>query len=426
MAAETFLLQDLLLDTRDGDWGEELATADHTPYRVIRGTDFPLVRYGDLSSVPVRHISQSSGSRRTLQINDILIETAGGSRDRPTGRTVLITDRLLAGSDLPCTCASFCRFLRVNPALADPIYVYWYLQHLYSSGEMWQHQVQHTGIARFQYTRFAATIEIPIPSVPEQRAIACILGSLDDKVELNRRMNETLEEMARALFKSWFVDFDPVLAKAEGRPPAGMDAESASHMPAEFEDSSLGKIPVGWKVAKIGEIAVFAYGRALKEEVRQLGPVPVYGSNGQVGWHDVALVEGPGIVVGRKGNPGTITWVNDDFYPIDTTFYVIQREAIENMYYLYHALGGLDLPSLGADSAVPGLSRNIAYMTDILVPPAGLQQAFGEITSPGLMCIHGNNVESRTLRFLRDALLPKLLSGEIRVKDAENVVKAAV
>jgi len=98
-------------------------------------------------------------------------------------------------------------------------------------------------------------MHITLPPLPEQRAIAHILGTLDDKIELNRRMNETLEGIARALFKSWFVDFDPVRAKAQGRQPAGMDAETAALFPDGFEDSPLGEIPRGWRVGKIGEVA---------------------------------------------------------------------------------------------------------------------------------------------------------------------------
>ncbi|MGE0598662.1 MAG: restriction endonuclease subunit S [Dehalococcoidia bacterium] len=150
-------------------------------------------------------------------------------------------------------------------------------------------------------------LRLSIPPLPEQRAIAGVLGALDDKIELNRRMNETLEEIARALFKSWFVDFDPVRAKSEGRQPWGMDAETAALFPSELVDSELGEIPKGWRVGRLGDLVELAYGRALKESDRRPAEVPVFGSNGQIGWHDQALVNGHGVVVGRKGNPGVVT-----------------------------------------------------------------------------------------------------------------------
>ena len=160
-------LRDLLLTTKDGDWGKESAAIGFVPYRVIRGADFPGVRIGDTSSVPIRYLSESTVHRRTLRPDDILLETAGGGHGRPTGRSLLITERLLSALDLPATCASFARFLRVDPSKAVPHYVYWHLQYLYASGQMEEHQVQHTGVARFQYTRFAETEQIPLPAPDE-------------------------------------------------------------------------------------------------------------------------------------------------------------------------------------------------------------------------------------------------------------------
>ena len=267
---------------------------------------------------------------------------------------------------------------------------------------------------------------MPLPSLPEQRAIAHILGALDDKIELNRWMNETLESIARALFKSWFVDFDPVRAKMEGRQPSGLSPDLANLFPDSFQDSGLGEIPKGWRVAPIGEILELSYGKALKAGDRNPGSVPVYGSNGQVGSHDEYLVEGPGIVVGRKGNPGTVEWVNESFFPIDTTFYVTRRDSSPSFYFLFYRLSFENLQSLGADSAVPGLNRNQAYMSRVVVAGGTADAEFTRICAPIFKMMSRGNDESRTLAQLRDTLLPKLLSGELRVKDAEKFVENAV
>jgi len=262
------------------------------------------------------------------------------------------------------------------------------------------------------------------PSYDEQRAIAHILGSLDDKIELNQRMNETLEAMARALFKSWFVDFDPVRAKAEGRDP-GLPSEIAAFFPDSFQDSDLGEIPKGWEIKRIGEVVEFAYGKALKASNRKPGNVPVFGSNGSIGLHNEALVKGPGIVIGRKGNPGIVTWSSKDFFPIDTTFYVKHSESITSLNYLFYALKDQDLQSLSADSAVPGLNRNLAYMNKVLVPSDKAQSVFHEQIRPIFRKIDTNDNESVILASLRDTLLPKLISGELRIPDAEKFVKEA-
>ncbi len=230
-----------------------------------------------------------------------------------------------------------------------------------------------------------------LPPLSEQRAIASVLGSLDDKIELNRRMNETLEALAQSLFKSWFVD------------------------------ATQSALPKGWRESTIGELCEFAYGKALKAETRRAGSIPVYGSNGRVGWHDEALVKGPGIVVGRKGNPGIVIWSPTDFFPIDTTFYVVPKGECRSLYFLFHALRSHDLASLGADSAVPGLNRNMAYMSTEVLPPADLQEAFDRQVRPLFERVHHNIEESRTLAALRDALLPKLLSGELRVPQTLGV-----
>lgn len=260
------------------------------------------------------------------------------------------------------------------------------------------------------------------PSYDEQRAIAYILGSLDDKIEVNQHMNETLEEMARAIFKSWFIDFDPVRAKAEGR-PTGLPDDIAALFPDSFEDSELGKIPKGWEVKTIGDVAEFAYGKALKASDRNPGDVPVFGSNGQVGLHNEALVKGPGIIIGRKGNPGTVTFSYDDFFPIDTTFYVQRTEVVSSLNYLLYALKAQDLPSLSADSAVPGLNRNLVYMNKFLIPQEKVLTTFDGQINPLFQKMYENKIEINFLADLRDTLLPKLISGELRVPDAEKFIE---
>ena len=280
-----------------------------------------------------------------------------------------------------------------------------------------------TDMAEYVSLRDQRAMKITLPPLPEQKAIAHILGTIDDKIELNRRMNETLEGIARALFQSWFVDFDPVRAKLDGRQPAGMDAETAALFPGEFQDSSLGLIPKGWCVKSIGEILELAYGKPLKAEDRKNGHVSVYGANGPVGWHNERLVPGPGIVIGRKGNPGVVTWAHDDFYPIDTTFYVVPTSDCRSLYFLYYALSAQDLANLSADSAVPGLNRNHAYMSKQVIPSQVILKTFDSQISPVFAAIYANEEQSRTLAALRDTLLPKLLSGELSVADAVSLVE---
>ena len=269
------------------------------------------------------------------------------------------------------------------------------------------------------------SIELNIPPLPEQKAIAHILGTFDDKIELNRKTNEALEAMARALFKSWFVDFNPVRAKAEGR-STGLPAEISDLFPDSFEDSELGEIPSGWQVSSLGKVIELAYGKPLKEEQRKGGNYPVFGSNGVVGSHDEYLVEAPGIVVGRKGNPGTVEWSGMNFHPIDTTFFVVNKMKGLGMRFLFYCLKNQNLADLSADSAVPGLNRNHAYMNNQLLPPIDVASAFERHLEVIFKRKEFLADEINALSAIRDALLTKLISGEIRIPDAEELLASVL
>jgi type I restriction enzyme S subunit len=316
----------------------------------------------------------------------------------------------------------FC--LRVNPNLLTSRFLYACM-----TSSFFQSQVvaraTGTSVPGLRQTE-VLKLRIPLPSLNVQRPIGDVIYHLNAKIELNRRMNETLEEMARALFKSWFVDFDPVRAKLDGRQPAGMDAETAALFPADFQESELGKIPKGWEVKSLGELLELSYGKSLKAADRVGGCVPVYGSNGIVGWHDASVVDGPGVIVGRKGNPGIIKWSECEFYPIDTTFYVQSKLKEESLRFLFYLLGNLSLARLSADTAVPGLNRNAAYSVKLTMPSEDSVTRFELIAQNFMESVYKNNQYSKSLASLRDTLLPKLLSGELRIKDAEKFVEAAV
>src|SRR5574341_1157075 len=240
MLANSASLKELLIVTKDGEWGKGEPTPDHREMTVVRGTDFANVRYGSITEAPTRFIPEQIAIRKQLQPQDILIETAGGTRDQPTGRTVFLKGRLFSSSPLPITCASFARFLRVNPELANPEYVFWYLQFLYESGEMEEHQVQHTGISRFQYTKFSETIRIPLPTLAEQAAIAHILSTLGEipkewKICGLDQIATYLNGLALQKYPSNGNDFLPVIKIAQLRAGNVEGADRAgTNMPSEY------------------------------------------------------------------------------------------------------------------------------------------------------------------------------------------------
>lgn len=439
---ETTLLRDLLVTTKDGDWGKENPEDGYLPYHIIRGTDFPDVRVGDLSSVPQRYLPEHTVKRRTLEADDILIETAGGTRDRPTGRTLLITEKVLSRFRGPATCASFARFLRIDRKQADPRFVFWYLQHLYDKGEMSQHQVQHTGVARFQYTRFAETQNVPLPPLAEQKAIAAVLGALDDKIELNRRMNATLEAMARALFQSWFVDFDPVRAKLDGRQPNSLDPATAALFPEHLEDSLLGHIPKGWEVCSLAnKIELLSGGTPKTAEPDYWdGDIPWYSVKDAPSEADVwviqtekqvtklgiensaaqVLPEGTAIISAR-GTVGKLALVGTPM-AMNQSCYGVRGAKGYADYFTYFALrqATADLQQRTHGTVFDTITRQTFETLDCIFPPVPLTQAFDRTVAPLLAQIRANLHESRTLATLRDTLLPKLLSGELSVASLDT------
>ncbi len=433
------ILKDLLVESKDGEWGKAELISNHQKMLVIRGTDFSTVRFGSLKGVPTRFIPDHIAKRKCLHPADILIETAGGTKDQPTGRTVFLKDRLLEHSPAPLTCSSFTRFLRVNPDLADPEYIFWFLQFLYESGRLESHQVQHTGIARFQYTKFSETARIPLPPLPEQRAIAHILGTLDDKIELNRRMNETLEAMAQALFKSWFVDFDPVRAKAEGR-NTGLTKEIADLFPDGFEDSELGEIPRGWEATTVGE--VFELNPTEKLPKGNIAPyldmatVPTHGS-----YPDLPILR-PFISGSKYRNGDTLfaritpclengktafiqSLQENEIACGSTEFIVIRpKEPFPKEFgYLLardSAFREHAIQSMSGTSGRQRVQESALAAFKITEPGSRTLKVFGTLVNSLFRIIKLNSEQNFALAQIRDLLLPKLLSGEIKIQVGES------
>ncbi len=237
------------------------------------------------------------------------------------------------------------------------------------------------------------TISVLWPPFPVQQRIASILSAYDELIENSQRRIKILEAMARALYREWFVYFR--FPGHENHPRVA---------------SSLGEIPQGWEVKKFGDVVELNYGKALKKEDRRDGDYPVFGSSGIVGTHDAALVKGPGIIVGRKGNVGSVFWCDEDFFVIDTAYFVTSPLPLR---YLFYVLPTLNF--INSDAAVPGLSRNQAYTLELLVPPASLLEKFCELAGAFERQAATLQRQSQNLRRTRDLLLPRLLSGQIDV-----------
>jgi type I restriction enzyme S subunit len=271
-------------------------------------------------------------------------------------------------------------------------------------------------------------VRTKVPPLAEQKAIAAVLGALDDKIELNRRMNATLEAMARALFQSWFVDFDPVRAKLDGRPPVVLDPTTVTLFPDHFEDSQLGQIPKGWEVARLDEIASIMMGLSPDGESYNANEIgkPLINRPVEFGdyfpvktkWTEVATrfaAEGDLIFCVRGSTTGRRV-VSDGEYGIGRGVCAIRAKGGYHSF-LYQTINvGLDrLLEKTTGSVFPSLSAPDIKGFPVLKPSKGILEAYERTAHPFIQRIQQNHHQSRTLATLRDTLLPKLLSGELSV-----------
>jgi type I restriction enzyme S subunit len=287
-----------------------------------------------------------------------------------------------------------------------------------------------------------AGIESDVPALDVQRSISRILATLDDKIELNRRMNQTLEGLTRALFQSWFVDFDPVTAKAAGRQPVGMSADTARLFPDAFEDSPLGPIPKGWRVGNVPDAIELNPTRRITDCVvapyLDMANMPT-DSHRAINWYDREVGSGMKFINGdvllaritpclEHGKTAFVDFLQDGQVGWGSTEYIVLRAKaplrLEHAYFLarsedfrVHAIANMTWSS--GRQRVPASCFESYPM---VIPTDQVVKQFGRIASETLRRIKASDEQSRTLAALRDALLPRLLSGELRPKEAEELV----
>jgi len=286
-------------------------------------------------------------------------------------------------------------------------------------------------------------LPIPVPPLPEQQAIAAVLGALDDKIELNRRMNRTLEAMARALFRSWFVDFDPVRAKAEGRAPAHMDPATAALFPARLGENDL---PEGWRRNPLSTICAASKAsidpREHKDALFDHFSIPAFDAGAgpvrQPGAEIMSnkLVVPDGAILFSRLNPSIprVWWARtrkDVFASVGSTEYLVaQPRHGTASSFLYSLLVSDDFRAevvarvTGTSNSHQRVKPGSVLEIEVVVPSAGVVTAFGDLTQPWFDRVQASLEQSRTLAALRDTLLPKLMSGELRVRDAGRAVAA--
>jgi len=416
-----------------------------TPYKMLRTTN---IKSGRIDREECRRVTKETFIKWTRRANvrrgDVIL-----TREAPLGEVgyVDFDDTVFLGQRL--------MQYRANPALLEPRCLLYYflskdLQNQFGAHEGSGSTVSHIRVGD------CSKFQLSLPPLTEQKAIASILGALDDKIELNRRMNSTLEAMARALFQSWFVDFDPVRAKLDGRKPEGMDKATAALFPDAFQESSLGPVPKGWEVKTLSDLtSLITKGTTPTQDDMGGAPDP----DAQINYVRVNSIDEDGSVLADKlttipesvhagvlkrsilmandvlytiaGTIGRIALAEDWLLPANTNQAVaIIRPELEIpsgflMLSMRHEVFRAELHNNIVHAVQANLSLGMISKARVVVPLQSILQQLFRPIDVLLSQISANRIQSRTLATLRDTLLPKLLSGELSVAAVFPTVEAS-
>ena len=283
--------------------------------------------------------------------------------------------------------------ISVNQELANSKFIYYWL----SQDEIveYLHNIAEQSVSAYPSIKASdiCNLEIKLPPLEYQSKVASILSTLENKISLNRRINGNLEQQVQALFKAWFVDFEPFKN-------------------GKFIDSELGKIPEGWKVGQLDELVEIKYGKDHKKLLP--GNIPVYGSGGIMHHVNMPIYEKESVLIPRKGSLNNVLYVNHPFWTVDTMFYTRMKiNGIAKFIYLF--ISPIDLLSMNNGSAVPSMTTEILSKIRLVIPSKNIFDNFESLVAPFFDKIGSCNKEICKLSNLRDALLPKLLSGELSI-----------
>lgn len=398
--------------TIGGGWGSDEMLPGDQPVLVIRGADFPRAALRGVDDLPLRFEPVSKAAKRILQADDIVLETSGGTKDRPTGRTVIITEQMVDEAPHDLIPASFCRLIRVQREKANPVFVYYLLQNLYSTGGTWEYQNQSTGIANFQYDLFRTKFILPELGLDTQNAIASVLGSFDDKIAANSKLAQTALALLEAQFSALGLDQDPSEDDAVVSLDQLLEFNPKSATPSEPEPVyvDMQKLPVrgmsisSWDHRPARGGARFRNGDTLLARItpclenRKTGFVDFL-DEGQVGIGSTEFIV-------LRSRPGI---------PPELSYFIATSERFRS-FAIRHMVGTSGRQRVSA--------LDLTGYT--LTPPheEALTQ-FGIAASSSFTLVRSLTAENRTLAATRDALVPQLVSGKLRVKDAEKVLENA-
>lgn len=322
--------------------------------------------------------------KEKVQAGDVLLTS-----EAPLGETLFLKDSspLVLGQRLFA--------LRTNPERLDPRYFYLYTRTPNFKKTLASYGTGATVSGIRQQLLWQVPLEIP--DIDQQRKVADVASRYDNLIENNLKRISILKSMSLALYREWFIYY---------RFPGYQNIKRV--------ESSLGEIPENWSVGRLDDLMVLQRGFDLPKASRANGKVPIYAASGITGFHNVAKVKGPGVVTGRSGTIGEVLYIQEDFWPLNTALWVKEFPKSKPLY-AYYVLSELNLGQFNSGAAVPTLNRNSIHGIEVAIPPLPLQQEFQKIA--GNMHLHIRILESqvKNLRQTRDLMLPRLMSGEVRV-----------
>jgi type I restriction enzyme, S subunit len=362
-----------------GPFGSQLKQAEYTAegVPVIMPKD---IQDGDVCVDSVARVPAATADRlrrHRIKLNGIVLPRRGE-----------ITKRAFIRSEQEgWLCGTGCLKIETNGNVIWPKFLYYFMG---TQGSVQWLERNAVGVTMGNLsTEIVSRFPVKYPDISIQRSIADILSVYDDLIINNSRRIELLESLARLLFKEWFIRL---------------------RYPGHEHDKIVNGMPNGWERKTLGDVCHLSYGKALPATKRIDGNVLVYGSSGAVGRHNTKFVAAPGIVVGRKGNVGSVFWTDDEFWPIDTAYFVAPQEV---SLFLYQLLSVQSFEN--SDAAVPGLNRDYAHRKEIKWPPFALRDAFEIYIKPLFEHRRILIAMSDRLRRARDLLLPRLMDGRISV-----------
>ena len=389
------------------------ATDTDTGVHFLRVTDIARERL-DWSSVPFCEITDRDLDRQRLLRDDIVIARMG-----TIGASAIVAE------DVNAVAASYLIRHRIDATKADARFVAYVLR----SPLFRDFIAGHGASGSVQPNINARTIgafEVPLPSLSEQRAITGVLGTLDDKIEQNRQTAEALEQLARAIFRAWFVDFEPVKAKAAGADSfPSMPQHVFDSLPTRFVDSAIGPVPEGWHSRSLGDVIDIHDSQRVplsrREREQRSGFFRYYGATGIIDYVNDFLFDGMFVLVGEDG-----TVVNDQDGPV--VQYVWGRFWVNNHAHILTGSNGISTEHLRVlldhinirpfvtGAVQPKLNQRNLKSVPILAPPPEATAAFNDIIAPLFAWLREAHDQSHLLESMRDLLLPQLLSGQVRVE----------